>query len=165
MPHIYVDPVVMAYLRERTAQQRQHDEDRVRATMDRLLRGDIPTSGSCDVKTLAREAGVDRTAFYGTRPYAHLREEFKQRLQAIRDAGDVPDPRTAHIERLKAEVDKLKLRLADRDYTIGVLTDFKTQALSQLAAQHDEITRLRTMPASTSNVRRLPARAAIIGPC
>ncbi|MBO0912773.1 hypothetical protein [Streptomyces laculatispora] len=40
----------------------------------------------CDVKTLAREGGVDRTAFYGTRPYAHLRVEFERRLQALQQA-------------------------------------------------------------------------------
>ncbi len=60
-----------------SAQQRQHNEARIRAAMDRLLRGDLPTGGSCDVKTLAREAGVDRTAFYSARPYAHLRKEFE----------------------------------------------------------------------------------------
>src|SRR6266542_2170276 len=59
-----------------SAQQRQHNEARIRAAMDRLLRGDLPTGGSCDVKTLAREAGVDRTAFYSARPSAHLRKEF-----------------------------------------------------------------------------------------
>jgi hypothetical protein len=36
--------------------------------MDRLLGGDIPAGGRCDIKTLASEAGVDRTAFYGKRP-------------------------------------------------------------------------------------------------
>jgi uncharacterized membrane protein YccC len=133
--------------------------------MDRLLRGDIPAGGSCDVKTLAREAGVDRTAFYGTRPYAHLREEFEARLQALRDADEVPDTRIAQIARLKNEIDTLRQRLAGRDQTIASLNDFKTLALSQIAAQHDEITRLRGAVNSSGNVRRLPARAAIIGPC
>ncbi|WP_238815770.1 hypothetical protein [Nocardia brasiliensis] len=58
-------------------QQCQQNEARIRASMDRLLRGDIPAGGSCDTSTLAKEAGVDRTAFYGTRPYTHLREESK----------------------------------------------------------------------------------------
>ncbi|HET8658255.1 MAG TPA: hypothetical protein VFM55_04555 [Micromonosporaceae bacterium] len=142
-----------------SAQQRQHNETRIRAAMDRLLRGDIPAGGGCDVKTLAREAGVDRTAFYGARPYVHLREEFEQRLQALRDAGEVIDHRTVQITRLKAEVDALKRRLSKRDQTIEALADFKTEALSRLAAQHDGITRLRAA-AGTSNVRRLPTRAA-----
>ncbi|GAA0699177.1 hypothetical protein GCM10010193_62570 [Kitasatospora atroaurantiaca] len=71
--------------------------------MDRLLRGEIPPGGTCDVKTFAREAGVDRTAFHGTCPYAYLRAEFEQRLQALQQAGDIPDPREAQITRLEAD--------------------------------------------------------------
>ncbi|MGW1028515.1 hypothetical protein ACWD4J_33355 [Streptomyces sp. NPDC002577] len=51
-----------------SAAQRTENENRIRAAMDRLLRGEIPPGGRFDVKTLAREAGADRTAFYGTRP-------------------------------------------------------------------------------------------------
>lgn len=149
-----------------SAAQRQHNEARIRAAIDRLLRGDIPAGGGgCDVTTLAREAGVDRTAFYGTRPYAHLREEFETRLQAPREAGQVPDHRHAQITRLKHENDAIRQRLAERNQTIAALTDVKAGALSRLAAQHDEITRLRAGIAASSNVRRLPTRAATIGPC
>ena len=62
--------------------------------MDRLLRGEIPPGGSCDISTLAKEAGVDRTAFYGTRPYAHLRDEFEPRLDHLRSRRP-PDPSEA----------------------------------------------------------------------
>lgn len=51
-----------------TAARRTATENRIRDAIDRLLRGDIPLDGRCDIKTLAREAGVDRTAFYGNRP-------------------------------------------------------------------------------------------------
>lgn len=91
-----------------TAAQRIHNENRIRAAMDRLLRGEISPGGNCDIKTLALSAGVDRTAFYGTRPYAHLRAEFEHRLQQLQQAGETPDPKTAQIERLKTEVEKLK---------------------------------------------------------
>ena len=63
-------------------QQLADNEAKIRAAMTRLLNGDIPPGGKCDIKTLAGEAGVDRTAFYGSRPYAHLRTEFEQRLEA-----------------------------------------------------------------------------------
>jgi hypothetical protein len=33
--------------------------------MGRLLRGENPFGGKCNLKTLAQEAGADRTAFYG----------------------------------------------------------------------------------------------------
>lgn len=58
-----------------SAAERTENENRIRAAMDRLLRGEIPPGGKCDTKTLAGEAAVDRTAFYGTRPYSHLRVE------------------------------------------------------------------------------------------
>ena len=148
-----------------SAQQRSQNETRIRATMDRLLDGQIPPGGRCDIKTLAREASVDRTAFYGTRPYAHLRDEFEQRLQALHTTGEIPDPRDAQIARLKNEIDALKQRIARRDTTIAELADIKTEALSRLAAQHDEISRLRRDADATSAVRRLPTRAPAIGPC
>ena len=65
-----------------TPQQRALNEKRIRAAASRLLSGDIPPGGRCDVKTLARLAEVDRAAFYGTRPYAALREDFERRVRA-----------------------------------------------------------------------------------
>jgi hypothetical protein len=147
-----------------TAAQRIANENRIRAAMDRLLRGEIPPGGRCDVKTLATEAGVDRTAFYGDRPYSHLREEFEARLHTLQQQGTVPDTRLAQITRLKAENTALRQRLTERDETIAELTAFRTEALSRLAAQHDEITRLRTA-SPAANVRRLPTRSTQIGPC
>jgi hypothetical protein len=149
-----------------TAAQRIHNENRIRAAMDRLLRGEIPPGGNCDIKTLALTAGVDRTAFYGARPYAHLRTEFERRLQQLQQAGQTPDPKAAQIERLKADIDKLNGRLAQANSTIEQLSDFRSQALARLAAQHDEILRLRAAAAQSANVTRLPAaRQKVIGPC
>ncbi|WEB44073.1 hypothetical protein MOV08_35510 [Streptomyces yunnanensis] len=104
----------------------------------------------------------------GTRPYAHLREEFERRLQALQQAGDIPDPRQARITRLKAENAKLKERLATSEQAIGELTDFRTQALARLAAQHEEIVHLRQTAAAASRVVRLPAARSsttVIGSC
>lgn len=149
-----------------TATQRIQNENRIRAAMDRLLRGEIPPGGNCDVKTLAAEAGVDRAAFYGSRPYAHLRIEFEQRLQQLQRDGHTPDPKTVQIKRLKADLDSLRTRLAQANTTIDQLTDFRTQALSRLAAQHEEILRLRDTTDPTTNIAHLPARPRkVIGPC
>ncbi|MHB1716476.1 MAG: hypothetical protein ACYCV5_03955 [Acidimicrobiales bacterium] len=139
-----------------SADQRVQNEQRVRAAMDRLLRGDVPTGGRCDVKTLAVESGLDRASFYGARPYARLREEFEARLQQAARAGQPLDPRGAQVSKLKAELVVFNQRLARRDQTIVELTDFKTEALSRLAAQHDEITHLRATLADFGNIRRLP---------
>ena len=148
-----------------SAAQRAQNETRIRAAMDRLLHGQIPPGGKCDIKTLAREANVDRTAFYSARPYAHLREEFEQRLQVRHAAGDFPDPRDAQIARMKNEIDTLQQRLTRRDQTILELVDIKSEALSRLAAQHDQITRLRRNADGSAHVRQLPTRATTTGPC
>ncbi|MEV6012473.1 hypothetical protein AB0M29_37470 [Streptomyces sp. NPDC051976] len=149
-----------------SAAQRTENENRIRAAMDRLLRGEMPPGGKCDIKTLANEAAVDRTAFYGTRPYAHLRVEFERRLQALQGAGEIPDPREAQIARLKAENNRLKERLAQSEQRNDELSEFRTQALARLAAQHEEIVRLREAAAGTSRVSRLPApRTTVIGTC
>jgi len=139
-------------------QQRQANETRIRAVMDRLLAGHIPAGANCDVTTLARLAGIDRAAFYGNRPYSPLRQELEQRLPQLREAGQGPNPHDAHLAGLKAQLDQAKDRVARRDRTITELTEFKNQALSQLAAQHEEIIRLRNALANTANVRILKPR-------
>lgn len=140
-------------------QQLAGNEAKIRAAMSRLLDGDIPPGGKCDIKTLASQAGVDRTAFYGSRPYAHLRAEFEQRLRELLDAGERPDPRDAQVARLKDEVARLKERLAQSDATISELAGFRDAALARLAAQHDEITRLRQEVRPAARIRRPPALA------
>ena len=141
-------------------QQLADNEAKIRAAMSRLLNGDIPPGGKCDIKTLAREASVDRTAFYGSRPYAHLRTEFEQRLEQLRNAGERPDPRDAQAARLKDEIARLKERLAQADATISELAGFRSQALARLAAQHQEITRLRQEAHRAAGIRRLLIPAA-----
>ncbi|MGO4759163.1 hypothetical protein AB4212_62895, partial [Streptomyces sp. 2MCAF27] len=99
-------------------------------------------------------------------PYAHLRAEFERRLNAMHEAGEIPDPREAQITRLKAENTKLRQRLAQSEQTVDELTDFRTQALLRLAAQHEEIVHLRGTTAAANRVTRLPAaRTTTIGTC
>lgn len=141
-------------------QQLADNEARIRTAMSRLLNGDIPPGGKCDIKTLALAAGIDRTAFYGSRPYAHLREEFEQKLQDIQQAGEQPDPRDTQVARLKSEITQLRERLAQSAGTIADLTSFRTQAVARLAAQHDEIARLRHDLQRAATIRRLPAPAS-----
>jgi hypothetical protein len=153
---------------------RGRNEDAVRAAIDRMLRGELPPGGELDLKTLAAEAGVTRTGFYPKRnrdgserpgPYQYLAEEFKRRLRALQAAGEVVDPREAQIERLKAEVDDLKKRIAKRDADLAELKKFQVTALSQLTAQHEEIARLREQAATGSNVATLPTKPSRgIGP-
>ncbi|MFF2787661.1 hypothetical protein ACFVT6_12955 [Streptomyces sp. NPDC058049] len=149
-----------------TEDTRNRNEASIRAAMDRLLTGDLPPGGKCDIKTLADQAGVSRTAFYpkknrdGTTrlgPYQHLGEEFERRLRTLQEAGQITDPRAAQIERLKAQVAELKERVTRRDEAVAELTEFKTLAISRIAAQHHEIERLRAQARPVGNVRSLPA--------
>ncbi|MFE3860597.1 hypothetical protein ACFXPT_09175 [Streptomyces goshikiensis] len=148
-----------------TEDTRNRNEASVRAAMDRLLTGDLPPGGKCDIKTLADQAGVSRTAFYpkknrdGTTrpgPYQHLGEEFERRLRTLQEGGQITDPRAAQIQRLKAQVTELQDRVAKRDEALAELTEFRTHAISRIAAQHGEIERLRSQIAGAHGLRRLP---------
>lgn len=141
--------------------QRRQTEDRIRAATDRLLRGQIPPGGSCDIKTLAREAGVSRASLYRT--YQHLKQEFEDRLTRLRDAGHLPDPRAAQIIRLTDDNTRLHERLTEQGQQLAELTLLKATAISRLAAQHTEISQLRAALSGAGNLRALgrlkPARS------
>src|ERR1035437_1194771 len=119
--------------------KRQQAEQRIRVAAAALLAGDIPAGGRCDISTLARQAGVARATPYRGHP----------------------DPRDAQIARLKAGNAALKTRCAGQDQAITALQDQRALALSRLAAQYDEIQRLRAAAAAgavgTGNVRALRA--------
>ncbi|MGW2541292.1 hypothetical protein ACWC5I_10565 [Kitasatospora sp. NPDC001574] len=132
------------------------------------MRGGIPPGGRCDVQTLAAESQVARAAFYGGRPYEHLRKEFERRIAALRDSGEIPDPRDAQIARLKEANDKLKARLAAGEEKEAEHDRFRKLALSRLAAQHDEIERLRALLGVSGAVLPIAERRPpinLIGPC
>jgi len=62
---------------------------------------------------------------------------------AAQNSGRQSDPRLAQIERLKTETTELRERLKRKDTELHTLKTFQSEALSRLAAQHDEITTLR----------------------
>lgn len=146
------------------------NEAAIRAAMERILAGNLPPGGKADLKTLAAMAGVTRTGFYPKKnrdgtprpgPYQHLADEFERRLQELRAAGEIVDPRAAQIERLKAQNAELNKRVGTRDKQVTELTEFRTLAISRLSAQHDEILRLRELVNSKASMRTLslPAKA------
>ncbi|MFE9322511.1 hypothetical protein ACIHDR_24370 [Nocardia sp. NPDC052278] len=111
------------------------------------------------VKTLGIEADVTRAALYST--YVHLEEEFERRRAELREAGVVTDPRDARIARLEEVIEKLRARIIEQDNVIAEHTSFWIQAVSQLAAEHDEIVRLRAALADdATNVTSLPRQAS-----
>ncbi|MFD5503746.1 hypothetical protein ACFWJS_29185 [Streptomyces sp. NPDC127061] len=146
------------------------NEAAIRAAMERILAGNLPSGGKADLKTLAAMAGVTRTGFYPKKnrdgtprpgPYQRLADEFERRLQELRAAGEIVDPRAAQIERLKAQNAELNKRVGTRDKQVTELTEFRTLAISRLSAQHDEILRLRELVNSKASMRTLslPAKA------
>jgi hypothetical protein len=142
-----------------TDAQRRDIEERLRCAARALLRGDLPPGGKADITTLTQMAGISRAALY--RSYPHIKAEFGRQLAGLRAAGHAPDPRDAQIHRLKHQNAELKRRINDGETALAELGQFKTLALSRLAAQHDEIQRLRrTAEAATlkAPVRQLHAR-------
>jgi chromosome segregation ATPase len=141
------------------AHERQADaEARIRAAMQQLLAETTPDGLKCDVKSLCALSGVPRATLYRT--YPHLKAEFERQRTAAQHAGRQPDPRLAQIDRLKDEVAKLRERLSKKDAELDALTAFRAEALSRLAAQHDEITALRQQleAGPEATVRMLPIR-------
>jgi hypothetical protein len=123
------------------ARDRADVETRIRDAMRQLLDGPIPDGLKCDITSLCVLSGVPRATLYRT--YPHLKADFERQQTAARNSGHQPDPRLAQIERLKAENTKLRERLSAKDTEIAALQTFRIEALSRLAAQHDEITGLR----------------------
>lgn len=80
----------------------------------------------------------------------------------MRAEGHLPDPRSAQIVRLKDDNVVLRKRLAAHEQEIADLSSFKTTALSRLAAQHTEISRLRAATSANSNIRALPPPAPAV---
>ncbi|MEU4495995.1 hypothetical protein AB0F96_21730 [Streptomyces sp. NPDC023998] len=122
-------------------EQRDQIERRIHAAIDRLLAGQIPVGGACDVKTLAREAGISRAALYRT--WGHLKDEFEKRRTAAWAAGQQPDPREARIARLRERNQRLTTKLARTHTELNQLKAGHQLALSALAAKDDELQRLR----------------------
>ncbi|MFD9192861.1 hypothetical protein ACFWCA_32185 [Streptomyces phaeochromogenes] len=124
-----------------SADQRDQIERRIRAAIDRMLAGQIPAGGACDVKTLAREAGISRAALYRT--WGHLKDEFEKRRGAAWAAGQQPDPREARIARLREQNQRLTNKLARTHTEFSQLKERHQLALSALTAKDDEVQRLR----------------------
>ncbi|WP_205328664.1 hypothetical protein [Glycomyces sp. YM15] len=119
-------------------------ERRLREAMAQLLGGDVPEGMKCDVTSLCTLSGVPRSTFYRTFP--HVRADFEEQLERHHASGSQPDPRVAQVERLKQEVVGLRRRLSQKKSEVIELQAFRANALSQIAAQHEEILALRRPP-------------------
>jgi chromosome segregation ATPase len=123
--------------------------------MRQLLTGPVPEGLKCDVKSLCRLSGVPRATLYRT--YPQLKAEFEQQRGVEREAGRQPDARQAQIDRRQTENTRLRTHLASKDAELDELKRFRTEALSRLAAQHDELTTLRRQHPTTSGGAQIHA--------
>ncbi|MFE4957051.1 hypothetical protein ACFRCW_23895 [Streptomyces sp. NPDC056653] len=132
-------------------------EARIRVAMEQLLGGNIPEGLRCDIKSLSILSRVPRATLYRT--YPHLKQEFEQRLGRVRETGGEPDPRV-QIDRLTEDVARLRGRIARMSQELSEAEDFRTTALSRLAAQHEEIVSLRRELSDTTarGLRMVPPR-------
>ncbi|MFF9556405.1 hypothetical protein ACF1DY_11365 [Streptomyces albus] len=131
-------------------EQRDQSERRIRAAIDRLLAGQIPPGGACDVKTLAREAGISRASLYRT--WDHLKDEFEKRRSAAWASGQQPDPREPRIARLRDLNQRLTGKLAHTHTELTQLRERHRLLLSVLAAKDDEVQRLRRELSTVASV-------------
>ena len=129
-------------------------EDRILNAITLLIDGPVPEGRKCDITSLCAIAGVPRATLYRT--YPHLKAQFDQQRTGLREAGIQPDPRQAQIERLQREIATLRERLNSKQTQIDELSTFRRTALSRIAAQHEEIRRLRTAGKPAQHVTALP---------
>jgi len=151
------------------------DEDDLYAAMDWALQRKGAIENALAARHLANGTlvlyDVSSAAFEGrTCPLGaigHPKDGVKGRLQIVYGllcttegvpiAIEVFEGNTADPKTLTAQISKLKDRLAQADQKITDLAGFRSQALARLAAQHEEIIRLREHASRTSRVTRLPA--------
>ena len=114
------------------------------------------TSRPWPLRRGSRAQGSTRRAI-GPGPYQHLAEEFERRLATLREAGEIPDPREAQIGRLKELIEHQRGRNAALEAQVAELVASKQSAVSRLAAQHEEVLRLRQVAAAdnVTPLRRL----------
>jgi hypothetical protein len=90
------------------------------------------------------------------RGHAHPEQRRHLWIRLRKSGGTELTADVGAASRLAIQRWALKQRLNGSTSTINELTDFRTQALARLAAQHDEITRLRNVLARAHKVRPLP---------
>ncbi|WP_069752710.1 hypothetical protein [Streptomyces sp. EN16] len=125
------------------------ERDRIRAAMDRILRGTAQHSnGALTIVALAQEAGVPRNAL--TQRHLDLKNDFYAQVRA---RGQTP-----HSEiRLRQQIVKLKeLRATDATELAQLRTDVEhlVRAVNQLTAHNRQL--IYTLSQLTSPARALP---------
>lgn len=128
-------------------------EDRIRAAIQTLLAGEIPIGMNRDITSLCALAGVPRATLYRT--YPHLKAIFEEQRSHLQDATHSTNTDAETRQKIRTEKDQLQLKLAAMTNKVHELEHFKSIALSRLAAQHEEILRLRSQHTKAGNMQRI----------
>ncbi|MDN5732505.1 MAG: hypothetical protein L0H14_11885 [Yaniella sp.] len=132
---------------------RSQIENRIRAAIQTLLAGEIPNGMNRDITSLCALAGVPRATMYRT--YPHLKAIFEEQRSHLQDAAPTTNADGETYQKIRSEKDKLQLKLATMTNKVHELENFKSTALSRLAAQHEEILRLRSQHTQGENVQSI----------
>lgn len=132
---------------------RSQVEDRIRAAIQTLLADDIPIGMNRDITSLCALAGVPRATMYRT--YPHLKAIFEEQRSHLQDAAPATDTGAETRQKIRSENDRLQLKLTAMTSKVLELEYFKSTALSRLAAQHEEILRLRSHHTKDDNVQSI----------
>lgn len=116
-------------------------EERIRAAIKTLLGGEVPPGMNRDITSLCALSVVPRATMYRT--YPHLKAEFEEQRSRLYETASSPVHKAERHQELQSEKDRLQRKLAEMTSKVHELEDFKSTALSRLAAQHEEILRLR----------------------
>ncbi|MET9793765.1 hypothetical protein [Streptomyces canus] len=127
------------------------ERDRIRAAMDRILRGTPEHSnGALTIVALAVEAGVPRNAL--TQRHTDLKNEFYDKVRARGGTPDSEQRLRRQVRRLKelraADAEEIALLKADVEGLVGALhqTTIENQLLRQQLAERPAVRTLPTQP-------------------
>ncbi|WP_193096853.1 hypothetical protein [Brevibacterium sp. FME17] len=132
---------------------RSQVENRIRAAIQTLLADEIPIGMNRDITSLCDLAGVPRATMYRT--YPHLKAIFEEQRLHLQDATPATNTGADTRQKVRPENDRLQLKLAAMTNKVHELEYFKSTALSRLAAQHEEILRLRSHHTKDDNVQSI----------
>lgn len=132
---------------------RSQIEQRILAAIQTLLADEIPNGMNRDITSLCALAGVPRATMYRT--YPHLKAIFEEQRSHLQDATPTTNTSADTRRKIRLENDRLQLKLAAMTNKVHELEYFKSTALSRLAAQHEEILRLRSHHAKNDNVQSI----------
>lgn len=106
-----------------------------------------------DITSLCALAGVSRATMYRT--YPHLKAIFEEQRSHLLNPVTATGTDGITRQKTSSENDRLQLKLSAMTSKVRELEHFKSTALSRLAAQHEEILRLKSHQIKAVNIQSI----------